>query len=60
MTAPTSSPRGERPGSPGTAWESQLHRVERIVADSDWDTPLAPANRAARRAAARFQKKTRT
>lgn len=48
MSAPSSAPRGEHSGRPGTRWETQLVGVERVVEDG---RPEPRANRAARRAA---------
>jgi hypothetical protein len=59
----SSSPRGEHPGRPGAAWETELHRYEVVVPDGDdssfaWtDTPRP--NRATRRAAARAARRNR-
>ncbi|MFD3777327.1 hypothetical protein [Streptomyces sp. NPDC058612] len=50
MSGPTSVPAGERPGRPGTRWETRLTRVEQYVAD---DAPTPTPNRATRRALAR-------
>lgn len=61
----SSSPRGERPGRPGTTWETELVPVEVWVPDHGWKTvsPTADAltaeeqaprpNRATRRRLAR-------
>jgi hypothetical protein len=60
MTGPSSAPRGERPGTPGTGWEQQLVRGLEVVVPEDDGNPFAwtePAegeyrpNRATRRAA---------
>lgn len=54
MTAPSSSPRGERAGRPGARWEAELRTTgEQVIAD---DAPTPQANRATRRAAARRKK----
>ncbi|GES27855.1 hypothetical protein AB0G60_02965 [Streptomyces angustmyceticus] len=54
MTAPSSSPRGERVGKPGARWETELRWTgEQIVAD---DRPEPRPNRATRRAAARARR----
>ena len=51
MTSPTSSPRGERAGRPGTQWGTVLRTTgETVIPD---DAPTPQANRRARRAAAR-------
>jgi hypothetical protein len=51
MATPSSSPRGEHPGRPGTGWETELRSTgEHVVAD---DEPQPRANRAARRAGRR-------
>lgn len=57
MTGPSSTPRGERAGRPGTTWETHLTRTEVIVQDTEDTTtplmnePLPPRpNRATRRA----------
>ncbi|MFG2269110.1 hypothetical protein ACGFNY_04970 [Streptomyces chartreusis] len=48
MTAPSSTPRGERAGRPGITWQTELVRTEQHIDD---DTPdPAPPNRATRRA----------
>lgn len=56
MSGPTASPRPERPGTPGTRWETVLRPVEVVVAD---DAPDPTPNRAARRAAARAARRQR-
>lgn len=64
MTRPSSSPRGERAGRPGTNWERTLVRTETVIYDPE-DTsaqignpPIPPRpNRATRRAAARRRKR---
>lgn len=50
MTAPSSSPRGERAGRPGANWETRLVRTETVIPD---DEPDPRPNRATRRAIAR-------
>lgn len=51
MTRPSSSPRGEHAGRPGTRWEATLGTTgERLIAD---DAPDPQPNRATRRAARR-------
>jgi hypothetical protein len=47
MTGPTSTPRGERAGQPGTTWEQHLVRIEQLVDDT---APDPKPNRATRRA----------
>ncbi|MET7795722.1 hypothetical protein [Streptomyces decoyicus] len=55
MSAPSSSPRGEKPGRPGARWETELRwSGEQIVPD---DQPEPRPNRAARRAAARADRR---
>lgn len=55
MTRPTSTPRGEPAGRPGTRWETELHWTgEQLLAD---DQPEPRPNRATRRAAARRRTK---
>lgn len=54
MTAPT-APRGERAGTPGAGWETDLRWFEVVVDEDDGD-PLGwvdPPNRATRRAIAK-------
>lgn len=54
MTSPSSSPRGERAGRPGTQWGTVLRTTgERLIPDN---APTPQANRRARRAAARRTK----
>jgi hypothetical protein len=52
VTGPSSNPRGERAGRPGTAWETRLVVVETVIPDEDADddTPTPRLNRATRRA----------
>lgn len=57
MTAPSSTPRGERAGRPGATWDTELVRTEHVVDD---DTPdPAPPNRATRRALKRAARRTK-
>jgi hypothetical protein len=61
MTRPSSTPRGERAGTPGTTWETRLVRTETVIDDDpentsgpDMNRPYTPPpNRATRRALAR-------
>ena len=54
MTAPSSSPRGERAGRPGARWETELRSTgEQVIPD---DAPTPRPNRASRRAARRRNK----
>jgi len=56
VTGPSSAPRGERAGTPGAGWETELRSAgERFVPDGE---PEPRANRAARRAAARARKRS--
>lgn len=48
MTGPSSTPRGERAGTPGVTWQTELARTEQLIADDAPDP--APPNRATRRA----------
>lgn len=48
MTAPSSTPRGERAPAPGVTWQTSLARTEHLVDDTAPDP--APPNRATRRA----------
>lgn len=63
MTGPSSAPRGERAGTPGTNWETRLVRIEALVDDADtagpdMNQPLPPQpNRATRRALARANRR---
>jgi hypothetical protein len=52
VTGPSSTPRGERPGRPGTTWETRLVVVETVIPDdAPDDAPTTPPpNRATRRA----------
>lgn len=66
MTGPTSSPRGERAGTPGTTWDTHLVTAEIIVDTDDGESPfgwreLEPPtpNRATRRAIARAARRTK-
>lgn len=51
MTAPSSSPRGEKSRQPGTGWETELRFGPEVVTPDDAPDPTA--NRATRRAIAR-------
>lgn len=54
MTGPTSSPRGERAGTPGTNWDTTLVRTETVIDDQTPDpTPNRKTRRAQQRAARR-------
>jgi hypothetical protein len=56
MTGPTSAPHGERAGTPGAAWGTELRPTgEQYVPDGE---PEPTANRATRRAARRAQKRS--
>jgi hypothetical protein len=50
VTGPSSNPRGERAGTPGSTWETELRTSERVIDD---DAPDPKPNRATRRAIAR-------
>jgi hypothetical protein len=55
VTGPSSTPRGERAGTPGARWETELRwGGEHIVDD---ETPEPKPNRATRRAMARARRK---
>ena len=54
MTGPSSTPRGERAGTPGVTWQTRLVRTEQVVDD---DAPDPTPNRATRRALARAARK---
>lgn len=56
MTGPSSNPRGERAGTPGTRWQVISTTDEQLV-DDDAPDPAPPPNRAARRAVRRALKK---
>jgi len=66
VTAPNSSPRGERAGRPGVTWDTELVRTETVIYDPE-DTsgqignpPVPPhPNRETRRAAARASRRKR-
>ena len=47
MTAPSSTPRGEKAGRPGVTWEQQIVRSETVIPDT---APDPRPNRATRRA----------
>lgn len=51
MTGPSSTPRGEKAGTPGARWETELRWTGEQYANDD--TPPPRPNRATRRAAAR-------
>ena len=54
MTGPSSSPRGERAGTPGATWEQRLVRTETVIDDDAPDpTPNRKTRRAMQRAARR-------
>jgi hypothetical protein len=54
VTGPSSSPRGERAGTPGANWETELRwSGEQIIPDDD---PGPRPNRKTRRAARRRKK----
>lgn len=55
MTAPSSSPRGEHAGRPGTTWNTQLVTTEHVIDDHTPDP--TPPNRATRRALQRASRK---
>jgi hypothetical protein len=62
MTGPSSSPRGEHPGTVPVTWEQHLVRNEQYADDDtagpDMNQPLPPQpNRATRRALARAARK---
>ena len=63
MTGPTSTPRGERAGTPGAHWETRIVHNETVVdgldtAGPDMNQPLpAQPNRATRRALARANRR---
>ncbi|MDX3759309.1 hypothetical protein [Streptomyces sp. AK02-04a] len=56
MTGPSSSPRGERAGTPGTTWEQQLVRTETVIDD---DAPDPVPNRKTRRAMQRAARRNK-
>jgi len=62
VTAPSSSPRGERAGRPGAHWDTVLVRRERVIDETsgpDMNQPVEPPpNRATRRALARKARRT--
>ncbi|MGW0550528.1 hypothetical protein [Streptomyces altiplanensis] len=57
MSAPSSSPRGEKAGRPGTRWETELRTIEQLV-DDDAPDPPRP-NRKTRRARTRAARRNR-
>lgn len=61
MAGPSSSPRGEYVGKPGTKWPAGERYVDNDPHDTFGrdDALPAPANRAARRAAARAARRNR-
>ncbi|WP_060880452.1 hypothetical protein [Streptomyces scabiei] len=56
MNGPSSAPRGERPGTRGTRWETVLTSTKVVVDDDTWNEELPAANRETRRAIARKQR----
>ncbi|ONK09483.1 hypothetical protein [Streptomyces sp. MP131-18] len=56
MAGPSSAPRGERPGTPGAAWETQLVLGGEELLPDGVEPPRA--NRRARRAAKRAARRT--
>jgi hypothetical protein len=56
MTGPSSSPRGERAGTPSANWEQRLVRTEHVIDD---DQPDPTANRKTRRAIQRAARRTK-
>lgn len=56
MTAPSSTPRGEKAGRPGVTWQTHLERTETVIPD---DAPDPRPNRATRRAIARKTRRNR-
>lgn len=56
MTRPSSAPRGERAGTPGTTWDTVLARTEHVIPD---DAPDPQPNRATRRALKRAARRNR-
>ncbi|WP_328973419.1 hypothetical protein [Streptomyces sp. NBC_00239] len=56
MTGPSSTPRGERPGTRGIRWETVLTSTETVVPDDTWDEQPPKPSRATRRAIARKQR----
>ena len=56
MTGPSSSPRGERAGTPGANWEQRLVRTEQVIDD---DAPGPTPNRKTRRAMQRAARRNR-
>lgn len=56
MSAPSGSPRGERAGTRGVRWETELRPVERVVDD---EAPEPRPNRKTRRAIARNARRKR-
>lgn len=58
MAGPSCAPRGERPGRPGAAWETELRLGGEHVIEDGAERPRA--NRATRRAAAKAARRTTT
>jgi hypothetical protein len=58
VSAPSSTPRGEHPGRPGTHWNTALVTSGEQLVDDDQPTPRP--NRATRRAAARAARRKTT
>jgi len=56
MTGPSSTPRPEHAGTPGTTWEQHLVRTEQHIDDQAPDP--APPNRATRRAMRRAARRS--
>jgi hypothetical protein len=56
VTGPSSTPRGEHAGRPGTYWNTVLVSTGEQLADDD--TPTPRPNRATRRAAMRAARQT--
>jgi hypothetical protein len=65
MNGPSSTPRGERAGTPGNQWETELRWIETIADTDDGDSPFGwrepdppQPNRATRRALKRAARRT--
>ncbi|MHC3392067.1 hypothetical protein ACLQ2E_21770 [Streptomyces lavendulocolor] len=58
MTGPSSTPRGERAGRPGSRWETELRTTGEQHVPDDAEPPRP--NRATRRAAARAARRRPT
>lgn len=54
MTGPSSTPRGERAGTPGVTWQTTLVRTETVIDDN---APNPQPNRETRRAIQRAARK---